>query len=34
EQNMGTTQVIETINAIIYYADIIPKLEKCLNNEI
>jgi len=33
EQNLGTTQVIETINAIIHYSEMIPKLEKWLNNE-
>jgi len=34
EQNMGTTQVIETINSLIYYSERIPELEKWLNNEI
>ena len=33
EQNLGTTQVIETINAIIHYSDMIPELEKWLKNE-
>jgi len=34
EQNMGTTQVIETINSLIYYSERIIELEKWLNNEI
>lgn len=34
EQNIGTTQVIETINSLIYYSERIPELEKWLNNEI
>jgi Ser/Thr protein kinase RdoA (MazF antagonist) len=34
EQQMGTDQVIGTINAIRRYADIISELEKWLNNEI
>ena len=33
EQQMGTNQVIVTINAIKCYADMIPKLEKWLNDE-
>lgn len=34
EQQMGTTQVKGTINAIRHYADMIPELEKWLSNEI
>ena len=34
EQQMGTAQVTGTINAIRHYADMIPELEKWLNNEI
>jgi Ser/Thr protein kinase RdoA (MazF antagonist) len=34
EQRIGTTQVTGTINAIRRYADMIPELEKWLNNEI
>ena len=34
EQQMGTAQVTETINAISRYADIISALEEWLNNEI
>lgn len=33
EQNLGTTEVIETINAIIHYSDMISELEKWLKNE-
>lgn len=34
EQQMGTDQVIETINVIRHYSDIISELEKWLNNDI
>jgi len=34
EQQMGTTQVTETINAIRRYANMISELEKWLNDEI
>ncbi|MTI68097.1 MAG: aminoglycoside phosphotransferase family protein [Firmicutes bacterium] len=34
EQKMGTEEVISTIEDIKYYADMIPELEKWLNNEI
>lgn len=34
EQQMGTSQVTETINTIRRYADKIPELEKWLNNEM
>lgn len=34
EQQMGTAQVTETINAIRRYAEMISELEKWLNNEI
>ncbi|MEW8994355.1 phosphotransferase [Clostridium sp.] len=33
EQNLGTTQVIETINSIIHYSEMILELEKWLNND-
>ncbi|WP_346962368.1 phosphotransferase [Clostridium sp.] len=32
EQNLGTNEVTETINALIYYSEIIPKLEKWINS--
>jgi thiamine kinase-like enzyme len=34
EQKMGTAQVIETINALIRYADMISELERWMHNEI
>lgn len=34
EQQMGTAQVMETINVICHYANMISELEKWLNNEI
>lgn len=34
EQKLGTTQVTETINAILRYAEIIPELEEWLKHEI
>lgn len=32
EQNLGINEVTETINALTYYSEIIPKLEKWINN--
>ncbi len=32
EQSLGINEVTETINALIYYSEIIPKLEKWINN--
>lgn len=34
EQNLGTSQVIETINAIKHYSSMISEIEKWLNNEL